>query len=113
MRDPGVMRVAHPRSTTWNTVAAGLREPQFQEQLALYKRREHLELIGAWAPAGARAVLKTDLFEEGFGKDALLDALGATGIRRVGMDISHVVVAAARRRFAGARYVVSDACALP
>src|SRR5438105_4398157 len=27
-----------------------MREPQFQEQVALYKRRENLELIAAWAP---------------------------------------------------------------
>ena len=60
----------------WDAVAAGQREPQFQEQIALYKRRENLDLVAAWAPAHARVALKTDLFEEAFGNDALLDALG-------------------------------------
>ncbi len=92
---------------------AGLREPQFQEQLALYKRREHLELIAAWAPTWVRAVLKTDLFEEGFGQDALLDALAATYPVVVGMDISRAVAAAAKQRMSGTGHVVSDVCALP
>ena len=69
-------RTAGSRSNAWDAVAAGQREPQFQKQIALYKRRRNLDLVAAWAPAHVRVALKTDLFEEAFGSDALLDALG-------------------------------------
>jgi hypothetical protein len=49
------------RSTDWDELAKGMREPQFQEHIALYKRRENLELISAWAPSSVRRLLKTDL----------------------------------------------------
>jgi SAM-dependent methyltransferase len=88
-------------------------EPQFQEHLARYKRQENLDLISAWAPTRARRLLKTDVFEEGFGDDLLLDRLASTYPMVVGMDISHVVLAAARERGPRVRYVVSDVCALP
>lgn len=101
------------RPESWDTLAQGMKEPQFQEQIALYKREENLELISAWAPAHAQTLLKTDLFEEGFGQDAILDALARTYPTVVGMDVSHVVAAAARTRLYGPGYVVSDACALP
>ena len=101
------------RSKAWDAVAAGLREPQFQEQIALHKRRENLDLVAAWAPDRARVALKTDLFEEAFGKDALLDALAVIYPVVVGMDISHVVAHAAMRRMVGAGHVVGDTCDLP
>ena len=101
------------RPEEWDALAKRMDEPQFQEHIALYKRQENLELIAAWAPTGVRRLLKTDLFEEGFGKDSLLDALAATYPMVVGMDISRVVAAAAKGRVPGAGCVVSDACALP
>jgi SAM-dependent methyltransferase len=106
-------RMAGSRSKAWDAVAAGLREPQFQEQIALYKRRENLDLVAAWAPAKVRVALKTDLFEEAFGTDALLDALAGIYPVIVGMDISYVVAHAAKRRMTGAGHVVSDVCDLP
>lgn len=101
------------RSRAWDAVAAGLREPQFQEQIALHKRRENLDLVAAWAPDRVRVALKTDLFEEAYGKDALLDALAGLYPVIVGMDISHVVAHAAMRRLMGSRHVVGDTCDLP
>jgi len=101
------------RSRAWDAVAAGLREPQFQDQIALYKRQENLDLVAVWAPANVRVVLKTDLFEEAFGKDALLDALAGIYPVVVGMDISIAVAQAAGRRMMGAGHVVSDTCDLP
>lgn len=105
------------RPGDWDTLARGMRdmrEPQFQEQIALYKRREGLELVSAWAPEQVRSVLKTDLFEEGFGQDALLDVFVATYPVVIGMDVSHVVTVEARKRIpTAAGYVVSDASALP
>jgi SAM-dependent methyltransferase len=106
-------RQAGDRSRHWDGVARGLREPQFQRQLALYKRRETLELIAGWAPPRVRTVLKTDLFEEGFGQDTVLDALAERYPLTVGMDISSVVVAAARDRLPATRHAVGDASALP
>jgi SAM-dependent methyltransferase len=102
------------RPGDWDTLARGMREPQFQEQIARYKRREGLELVAAWAPPEVRSVLKTDLFEEGFGEDALLDALIATYPAVFGMDVSQVVTAEARKRIpTAAGYLVSDASTLP
>ena len=101
------------RPEDWDALGRSMKEPQFQEQIALYKRRENLELISAWAPPDVRRLLKTDLFEEGFGKDSLLDALVGTYPLVVGMDISHVVAAAAKGNVPGVGYVVSDTCALP
>jgi SAM-dependent methyltransferase len=101
------------RPEDWDALARRTTEPQFQEQIAFYKRQENLALIAAWAPPQARSLLKTDLFEEGFGKDSLLDVLVEAYPMAVGMDISGVVAAAAKGRVPAARYVVSDACALP
>lgn len=91
----------------------GLREPQFQEQIALHKRRENLELVARWAPARVRRVLKTDLFEEAFGRDALADALARSYPVVVGMDISPVVAKAAGPNMPGAGPVVADAHDVP
>jgi SAM-dependent methyltransferase len=97
----------------WDGLARRMREPQFEPQIAAYKRRENLELIRAWAPSAVHRLLKTDLFEEGFGEDALLGALGEAHPVVVGMDISRVVVAAARTRIPAAGYVATDVAALP
>src|SRR5438093_10863609 len=91
------------RPEEWDALAKRMEEPQFQEHSALYKRQENLELIAAWAPTGVRRLLKTDLFEEGFGKDSLLDALAAAYPMVVGMDISRVVAAAVIATGAGSR----------
>src|SRR5437773_10850913 len=106
-------RLTESRPRFWDSLAAGLREPQFQRQIALHKRRENLDLISAWAPRRVRVVLKTDLFEEAFGGDALVDVLADTYPVVIGMDISKVVVEAASGRIPCAGHVVSDACHLP
>jgi SAM-dependent methyltransferase len=97
----------------WDVLARGMEGPQFQDIIALCKREENLSLVSAWAPARVRRLLKTDLFEEGFGKDALLDDLAIAYPHTVGMDISHVVAAAARKRLAGGPCVVGNVCDLP
>jgi len=101
------------RPDYWDALAGSMREPQFQEQIALYKRREGLALIAAWAPQQVRSVLKTDLFEEGFGQDALLDFFVSAYPVVIGMDVSRLVTAEARKRIPGAGYLVSDAATLP
>jgi malonyl-CoA O-methyltransferase len=87
--------------------------PQFQTEIARYKRRENLDLVAAWAPARVARVLKTDLFEEAYGEDELMQALAVTYPTVAGMDLSGVVAAAARRRMPGAPLAIGDACALP
>ena len=101
------------RPGDWDALAGRMREPQFQEQIALFKRRENLELIAAWAPPFVGRVLKTDLFEEAFGRDRLVDALAQTYPSVIGMDISQAVVAVARAREPRAGYIASDVCDLP
>src|SRR5262249_1694056 len=97
----------------WDTLARKMREPQFQEQIALSKRREGLDLVARWAPGQVRRVFKTDLFEEGFGQDALVDSFIATYPLVTGMDVSRVVVAEARKRMPGGRFVVGDVATVP
>ena len=101
------------RSKDWDALAGRMRQPQFQEQIALHKRRENLELIATWAPPHVGRLLKTDLFEEAFGLDSLVDALARAYPSVIGMDISQTVVAAARAREPRAGYITSDAYALP
>jgi SAM-dependent methyltransferase len=113
MQRPDEGHAEHVRPDAWDALARSMREPQFHEQIALYKRREGLALVSAWAPGQVRSVLKTDLFEEGFGHDALLNSFVATYPVVTGMDVSNVVTVEARKRIPAARYVVSDASALP
>jgi SAM-dependent methyltransferase len=82
--------------------------------LAEMKRHAHLALIERWGgelPCGT--FLKTDLFEEAAGPDALLPALQGAASVVVGMDGAYPVVARARHGMGGARSLVGDARALP
>lgn len=101
----------------WDRVPAALdrRGHYLDRFLGRLKRREVLALVARWQAGGAGWVLKTDLFEEAMGPDALLPALGGGARRPLGMDVSPAIVARARRRdVAGAgRYVVADARRLP
>lgn len=97
----------------WDTLTERIGQPQFQAQIARYKREEHLALVGRWAPAEVARLLKTDLFEEAQGEDLLLDALGGARRTVVGMDISAVTASAAKKRVPGASYVAGDVSALP
>ena len=97
----------------WDALADSMREPQFHPHIARHKREENLGLIAAWAPPGSTRLLKTDLFEEAFGADSLLDALAARYPRAVGMDVSRLVVAAAGSVIPAVPRVAGDVCALP
>jgi O-antigen/teichoic acid export membrane protein/SAM-dependent methyltransferase len=115
----GVRRLlGRPASApAWDRVPAALdrRGHYLDRFLGRLKRREVLALVARWQAGGAGWVLKTDLFEEAMGPDALLAALGGGARRPLGMDVSPAIVARARRRdAAGAgRYVVADARRLP
>lgn len=109
------MKNNNPKGTDhWDRIAKRTNGPLFQDQIALYKRKVHLDLISAWAPRGqAMSVLKTDLFEEAFGKDSLLDALGASYAFTVGIDISCIVVNKAKLKFPEYPSLVTNVCNLP
>jgi O-antigen/teichoic acid export membrane protein/SAM-dependent methyltransferase len=107
-----------PRSAdAWDRVPAALdrRGHYLDRFLGRLKRREVLALVARWRGGGAGWVLKTDLFEEAMGPDALLGALGGGGRRPLGIDVSPAIVARARQgdRAGRGRYVVADARHLP
>lgn len=80
--------------------------------VARQKREFHLQLIADWtAGSHPQSILKTDLFEEGFGDDHILTDTQPKCPARFGMDTSHSTVLAAARRFPGLRgnLVVTDA----
>lgn len=82
------------------------------------KRRAYLALIQRWGDSPTPGpVLKTDLFEEAMGPDALLGDLAHGGGSRpvVGIDVSPAVAGRATRLDPGrrAQYVVADVRALP
>jgi SAM-dependent methyltransferase len=80
--------------------------------VARQKRQVHLELIAEWTAGSCpQSVLKTDLFEEGFGGDHILVDVAEGCPGRFGMDTSHSTALAAAKRFPGlrGRLVVTDA----
>ncbi len=99
-------------STYWS----GLFEQLLAEQPA-HLWRDHSDSINAalvarWLPESCRDLLKTDLFDEVFGK-GLLPALRTRADRLVGLDVSPRIAHAAQSRHAGIEVLVADVCALP
>jgi SAM-dependent methyltransferase len=84
---------------------------------AAQKREVHLEWIKRSVPPGLRiqAVLKTDLFEEAYGRDELLFSLPFDGSLKIGFDVSEATVgrAADRGRGGGCRFINADVRRLP
>jgi SAM-dependent methyltransferase len=86
--------------------------------MAAAKRRAHLQLLDRWLPdLRDRALLKTDLWEEGVTGDELLFTLGSRAGSVSGIDLSPQVVAAARHRARArglsARLIPADVRKLP
>jgi len=102
----------------WNHVARhmGLKSHYLDPFLGEMKRQAHLSLVQRWGglPVTGR-VLKTDLFEEAMGPDALLTDLPNYGGMILGMDVSAAIAIQARRRDADlhAYYVAADVRRLP
>lgn len=95
----------------WDDVAqewGGPSIPLWRAQSDAVNRR----LVERWLPAGAGAVLKTDLFDELAG-DGLVPALQERADRVVGIDISPVVVNRARAAHPALEAYVSDVRDLP
>ena len=80
------------------------------------KRRAYLNLIERWGgiPQAGR-VLKTDLFEEAMGPDALLTELCSDDVCTIGIDVSPLGAQQARSNDAQARahYLIGDSRHLP
>jgi SAM-dependent methyltransferase len=80
-------------------------------EVALQKRREHQKVIRRWTgsrPSGS--ILKTDLFEDAFGLDAIFsDLFEDGGVRLFGMDLAQGTVRAACDR-AGAGTFLGLVC---
>lgn len=83
----------------WNGLAHQAGPHHLEENIAAYKRWEHVRLIRKWGgPFKGKVVLKTDLYEEAFGKDHFLFWLLNRGALVVGMDISQKIVHLAQKR---------------
>ena len=84
---------------------------------AAQKREVHLEWIRRNVPAGARiqTVLKTDLFEEAYGRDELLFSLPFDASLKIGCDVNAAVVARAADRWndRACRFINADVRRLP
>jgi SAM-dependent methyltransferase len=84
---------------------------------AAQKRDVHLEWIRRNVPLGLRiqSVLKTDLFEEAYGRDELLFSLPLDACLKIGFDVSVATVARAadRGRDCGCRFINADVRRLP
>lgn len=84
---------------------------------AAQKRDVHLEWIRRNVPPGLRiqTVLKTDLFEEAYGRDELLFSLPFDASLKIGFDVSAAVVARAANRpnDSACRFINADVRWLP
>jgi SAM-dependent methyltransferase len=82
--------------------------------VARQKRRAHLELLRSYVNH-SRIFLKTDLFEEAYGDDALFPGIALGARLRLGIDISTRTVraAAARHTELAAGSVVADVRRIP
>jgi SAM-dependent methyltransferase len=85
----------------WEALGAGESPSWYLDPLAaLQKREAHLDLVRRWT-GGIRAVrmLKTDLFEDAFGEDRLVDALVQHTAGLCGMDYALSTARAAAERW--------------
>jgi len=104
------------RTGSWSEIS-GRDEPSWylDPLVAEQKRTVHLGVCRRWCPNGVRRALKTDLFEEAFGDDALLpDLLGASEIW-LAMDLAPGTVRKARLRARRPvpQFLAADARGLP
>jgi ubiquinone/menaquinone biosynthesis C-methylase UbiE len=100
----------------WDQLAGSARPSWYLDPLvARQKRDRHLKLFRAWMPAAAGSGLKTDVFEEAFGEDALLGDLAPLAQTWIAMDVAAGTVRQARARMAlpSVRFLVCDVRRMP
>jgi SAM-dependent methyltransferase len=112
------IRTANPDSRYWDSVveqqpnAPGYLDPFLGE----LKRQAHLTLIRRWGGVPDKGlILKTDLFEEATGSDALFPDLATSEANFVGMDLSPAVARRAKQRSSTQQttFISADARCLP
>jgi SAM-dependent methyltransferase len=103
-------------TTQWERVANSARPSWYLDPLVARQKRDlHIELFREWMPANARLALKTDVFEEAFGEDALLADLAPFAESWIGMDVAANTVFEARARLGSPSplFLVCDARRMP
>ncbi len=110
------LRLSGLTRTGWEEIGRNGNASWYLDPLVAKQKREaHGELLRRLRGVRVRSILKTDVFEEAFGEDAILGDLERAAERVVGMDIAASTVARARARFGGGAFsfLVADARALP
>lgn len=104
----------------WDNVSRQIEGHYYHDTLVgRFKRDVHLRLIARWSDdLEHKVILKTDLFEEAHGPDQFLFDLQADKGILIGIDISPVITAKAKRRAAehgraSCAFVTCDVRALP
>ncbi|MDH3690106.1 MAG: methyltransferase domain-containing protein [Gammaproteobacteria bacterium] len=107
----------HPIREYWDGVAREFECRPFHLDpfLGKLKRDAYLGLVQRWAPRHASGtVLKTDLFEECFGPDALVPGLAEHAEFVVGFDVSPKMARLAEAKFGNHnRFIAADVRRLP
>jgi SAM-dependent methyltransferase len=87
----------------------------FHPLIALRKRSANLRLVEAWAPPSREnaRILKTDLFEEAHGEDAILDDFARRWGFAAGIEVSPRTAALANDRFRGLPIIATSVAAIP
>jgi SAM-dependent methyltransferase len=102
--------------SAWDRVSEGARPSWYLDPLVARQKRDlHIKLFCGWMPAGASLAMKTDLFEEAFGEDALLPSLAPLADSWIGIDVAAHTVDEARARtgLLRAGFLVCDVRHLP
>jgi len=115
---PSSTRLRAQEVTSWDNVAQSFRQkPHYLDEfLGTLKRQTHLSLIERWGGIPTTGhVLKTDLFEEAMGPDALLEEFAREENLIVGMDVSLTTATRAYERNGQKpiSYITADVCRLP
>ena len=84
-------------ASEWDKVASRARPSWYLDPLVAKQKQDlHVKLFEGWMPKSASRALKTDVFEEAYGTDALLDCLAPLCQTWIGMDIAVETVRQAR-----------------
>ena len=103
-------------ASEWDQVAARAQPSWYLDPLVAKQKQElHVKLFQSWTAASASRGLKTDVFEEAFGADALLERLAPLCQTWIGMDVAVGTVrqARARLRLRCAHYLACDVRHVP
>mgnify|MGYP006287881503 CR=1 FL=1 len=95
----------------WDAVAQCMRGRgyYFNQPLSFYKRGEFLKILAGYKGEYFSRVLKTDVFEEAYGREDIVRYLSARSKTVYCADISHEIISDARqKRYKNAAYVCQN-----